>query len=55
MLFADFPKIGKITSTAKEENKQRVFTGGVRIGNGMYRTEEEIMKYRSDSLKRKLP
>ncbi len=55
MLFADFPKIGKITSTVKEENKRRVFTGGVRIGNGMYRTDEETMKYRSDALKRKLP
>lgn len=55
MLFADFPKIGEITSTVKKENKQRVFTGGVRIGNGMYRTDEEMMKYRSDALKRKLP
>lgn len=55
MLFADFPKIGKITSTAKEENRKRVFTGGVRIGSGRYRTDEEMMKYRSDALKRKMP
>lgn len=55
MLFADFPKIGEITSAVKDSNKKRVFTGGIRIGNGMYRTDEEAKKYRSDALKRKLP
>lgn len=55
MLFADFPKIGEITSTVKEQNKKRVFTGGVRIGNGMYRTDAEMAKYRSEALKKKLP
>lgn len=55
MLFYDFPKIGKITSEAKKNNQKRVFTGGVRIGNGMYRTDEETKKYKSDTLKRKLP
>ncbi len=55
MLFVDFPKMGTITSTVKDKNKQRVFTGGIRIGNGMYRTDEEMVKYRSDALKRKLP
>ncbi len=55
MLFADFPKIGKITSTEREKNQKRVFTGGIRIGNGMYRTEEEAAKYRAAALKRRLP
>ena len=55
MLFYDFPKIGKITSEAKKNNQKRVFTGGVRIGNGMYRTDEETKKYKIDTLKRKLP
>lgn len=55
MLFADFPSIGEITSEIKEKNKKRVFTGGVRIGNGMYRTDEQAEKYKENSLKRKLP
>ena len=55
MLFADFPRIGKITSSVKSDNMKRVFTGGVRIGNGMYRTDEETAKYRHEALKRRLP
>lgn len=55
MLFADFPKIGKITSAAKQANKKRIFTGGVRIGNGMYRTDEEASAYKNNALKRRLP
>ncbi len=55
MLFTDFPAIGEITPIVKEVNKKRKFTGGIRIGNGMYRTDEEVEKYRSDALKRKLP
>ena len=55
MLFAEFPKIGKITPAVKQENKKRVFTGGVRIGNGMYRTDEETLAYKNNALKRRLP
>lgn len=55
MLFVDFPKMGEITPKAKQENKKRIFTGGVRIGNGMYRTDEQTKKYQDQSLKRKLP
>lgn len=55
MLFSEFPKIGKITSNVKEQNKKRIFTGGVRIGNGMYRTDDEAAKYKESALSRKLP
>lgn len=55
MLFLDFPKIGKITLAEKQSNQKRVFTGGVRIGNGMYRTDEETTAYQLNALKRKLP
>lgn len=55
MLFADFPSVGKITSEIKAENVKRVFTGGVRIGNGMYRTDEQANEYKQISLQRKLP
>ena len=55
MLFIDFPEVGKITQSVKQKNIKRVFTGGVRINNGMYRTDEQDRKYRENSLKRKLP
>ena len=55
MLFIDFPAMGEITKAAKERNKARVFTGGVRINNGMYRTDAEERKHRENSLRRKLP
>lgn len=55
MLFADFPPVGEITREVKKQNMKRVFTGGVRINNGMYRTTAEDKRYREKSLKRKLP
>ena len=55
MLFAEFPTMGKITAKDKAKNKKRIFTGGVRIGKGMYRTSDEVEKYKKDSLDRKLP
>ena len=55
MLFVDFPEIGEITEEVRRKNKRRIFTGGVRIGNGMYRTDKEMKKYREDALKKKLP
>lgn len=55
MLFVDFPEAGKITKEAKEKNESRTFVGGVRINNGMYRTEEEAKEYLENSLKRMLP
>lgn len=55
MLFVDFPAVGKITKAAREKNMARIFTGGVRINNGMYRTDVEERKHREKSLRRKLP
>jgi len=55
ILFSDFPPLGEITARVREENSARIFTGGVRINSGMYRTAEEDRRYRADSLKRKLP
>ena len=55
MLFVDFPTTGEITKSVKEKNKKRIFTGGVRINNGMYRTNEQDRIYRENSLKRRLP
>lgn len=55
MLFVDFSDMGKITSEIKVKNEKRVFTGGVRIGSGMYRTDDQAEKYKKDSLKRIMP
>lgn len=55
MLFSDFPKLGKITSKVRSDNKKRIFVGGVRIGRGMYRTDEEMENYKKESLNKKLP
>ncbi len=55
MLFCDFPTILSITEPIKNQNLKRVFTGGVRINSGMYRTNKQDNEYRSNSLKRKLP
>lgn len=55
MLFTDFPKIRKITPSVKQANKKRLFIGEIRIGNGMYRTDEETSAYRQNALKRRLP
>ena len=55
MLFVDFPNMGEITAESKANNDKRVFTGGVRIGNGKYRTDEQVREYKERSLKRQLP
>lgn len=55
MLFTDFKEMGEITEKVKSGNEKRIFTGGVRIGKGMYRTYSQMEKYREHSLQRKLP
>lgn len=55
MLFVDFPPLGCITEKVKTKNQKRIFTGGIRINNGMFRTDEQVKKYRELSLKRRLP
>lgn len=54
-VFCDFPKFSPITQIEKDRNIKRIFTGGVRINKGAYRTEQEDKNYRIQSLKRKLP
>jgi hypothetical protein len=55
ILFMEFPPLGEITVRVRAENLARIFTGGVRINSGLYRTAEEDHRYRAKSLKRKLP
>lgn len=54
-IFKDFPPFLAITESVKKENASRIFTGGVRINNGHYRTQAEDAIYRLKSLQRKLP
>lgn len=54
-LFADFKDFPEITEKVKRANAVRIFTGGVRINQGMYRTKAETDAYIKKSLKRKLP
>ena len=55
VLFQDFSTIPEITQQIRQENIERIFTGGVRINLGKYRTAKEDAEYREKSLKRKLP
>lgn len=54
-IYQDFGRLEPITDKTRQENAQRIFTGGVRINNGMYRTEKETEEYIEKSLARKLP
>ena len=54
-LYRDFPKFPEITEEVRKENLARKFTGGVRINNGMYRTDREYEEYMETSLNKKLP
>ena len=54
-LFADFNDFSEITDKIKNDNLRRIFTGGVRINGGMYRTSDETKQYINKSLMRKLP
>lgn len=55
ILFKDYEKVPPITSASRRENLKRIFTGGVRINQGKYRTSQEDRDYRENSLKRQLP
>ena len=54
-LFEEFKKFPEITDKVRSDNIFRVFTGGVRINNGMYRTQSETDQYIRSSLMKKLP
>lgn len=51
----EFPDKIEITEEVRAQNIRRIFTGGVRVNNGMYRTDAEKEKYIRESLERKLP
>ena len=55
ILYQDYTPIGDITERVRQENADRIFTGGVRINSSRYRTKTEDEKYRNDSLCKKLP
>jgi hypothetical protein len=55
ILYRDYSPLTDITEQVREQNRGRLFVGGVRIQNGLYRTKKEDEKYRHDSLLRKLP
>lgn len=55
VVFADFPEFSEITDEVRAENMARVFTGGVRINMGMYRTDKETEEYIMSTLTKKLP
>lgn len=54
-IYQDFGDLAPITDEIRDENAPRIFTGGVRINNGMYRTDKETEEYIEKSLARKLP
>lgn len=54
-LWEDFPDMPVITTEVRAQNSKRVFTGGVRVNNAMYRTDSEKEEYIINSLDRKLP
>ncbi|MDD6573222.1 MAG: hypothetical protein PUF12_12635 [Thermoflexaceae bacterium] len=54
-IYRDFGKLAPITDELRLGNASKVFTGGVRINNSMYRTDEETKEYINRSLTRKLP
>ena len=54
-LFKDYNTFEIITDEVKKQNDDRIFTGGVRIISGNYRTAEEDKEYREKSLSRILP
>lgn len=54
-IYEDFGRLEPITDKTRQENAPRIFTGGVRINNGMYRTDKETEEYIEKSLARKLP
>ena len=54
-VYADFSNFSPITEEVRASNASKIFTGGVRINNSMYRTQAETDEYIKQSLKRKLP
>lgn len=55
ILEKDYPPLAVIDDRAREENRRRFFTGGVRINSGRYRTDEEEKQHRKKVLETQLP
>lgn len=55
VVYSDFPDFSEITEEVRAENASRIFTGGVRINMGMYRTDKETEEYILSTLSKKLP
>ena len=55
LLTMDYPDLPPITEEVRRKNADRRFTGGVRINQGRYRTEEETRVRRERSLNAPLP
>jgi hypothetical protein len=53
--YRDLPDLAPITEKTRTENSRRIFTGGVRINKGMYRTTEEEYARRDRILATPLP
>lgn len=54
-IFVDFEDFPAVTRKTRRQNSQRIFTGGVRVNNSMYRTDAEEKLYIKRSLRKKLP
>ncbi len=54
-LFAEYTPVGEITQEVKQKNQKRTFTGGIRIGRGLYRTTKDELERRNRIANTKLP
>lgn len=54
-IFVDFKDFPAVTRKTRKQNSKRIFTGGVRVNNSMYRTDAETKRYIKRSLRKKLP
>jgi hypothetical protein len=53
--YRDLPDLAPITEKTRAENTKRIFTGGVRINRGMYRTTKDEYARRDKILSKQLP
>jgi hypothetical protein len=55
VMYEKLPDLKPITEKTRNENTQRILTGGVRVNRGKYRTDNEDREFRESCLFRKLP
>lgn len=51
-IFVDFKDFPAVTKKTRKQNSKRIFTGGVRVNNSLYRTDAEMRRYIRRSLKK---